>query len=151
MENVFYLLLSDGTYITQTVWKGEYNGLLAVYNGGSTAYAFSQAASADGYGLLYGEAAPTLSDGTLSAEIPPHSLLVLAEEAGEGRGFMKDNILYRRPVPGSTVYCEDDAFLGFYTTYNGNPELTGLYVNGDTIKDGEGTFRFFRWENMQPK
>lgn len=151
MEDVFYLLLSEGTYITSNVWQGEYNGMMAVYNGGDTTYSFSQAAEANGYCLLYGEAAPTLSEGTLSAEIPPHSLLVLAETAGEGRGFLKNNILYQRPLPNSIVQCEEDTFLAFYTTYNGKPELTGLYVNGDKILDGEGRFRFFRWENMQPK
>ncbi len=122
-----------------------------MYNGGNTAYTFSETTEADGYLLLYGEASPSVSDGVLTAEIPPYSLVILAEDSAETRGFMKDNILYRSPVPGSTVYCEDEAFLGFYTTYNGIPELTGLYVNGDSIEDGEGTFRFFRWENMQPK
>ncbi len=151
LENVFYLLLSEGTYITSDIWQGEYNGLNAIYNGGDTVYSFSQSMQEDGYYLLYGDAVPTLSEGTLSAEISPHSLLVLAEGAGDGRGFLKNNILYRRPLPNSTVQCEEDAMLGFYITYNGKPELTGLYVNGDEILDGEGTFRFFRWENMQPK
>ncbi len=114
-------------------------------------YSFSQTMEEGEYFLLYGDAEPTLSEGTLSAEIPPHSLLILAEGVGAGRGFLKNNIFYRRPLPNSTVQCEEDAWLGFYITYNGKPELTGLYVNGDEILDGEGMFRFFRWENMQPK
>jgi len=123
--------------------------LLAFYNGGDGVQTFETAVSSPAPCLLYGTPALTVSQGVLHLEIPPRSLVVLADK--DGRGFVKDGILYREPIKGGMVQCEEDAFAAQYTTSGGVPELAHLYINGDTLLDGEGEVRFFRWENMRPQ
>ncbi len=141
--------MSDGAFETESFWHTAQDGLLALYNGGEQVQTFETALSSPAPCLLYGTPALTVSQGVLHLEIPPRSLVVLADK--DGRGFVKDGILYREPIEGSTVQCESDAVAAAYKEYNGIPELTGMYVNGDMLLDGEGKVRFFRWENMQPK
>ena len=147
-ETLFYLLLSDGTFETESFWHTAQDGLLAFYNGGDGVQTFETAVSSPAPCLLYGTPALTVSQGVLHLEIPPHSLVVIADK--DGRGFVKDGILYREPIKGGTVQCESDAVAAVYKEYNGIPELTGIYRNGDILLDGEGTVRFFRWDKRQP-
>ena len=110
---------------------------------------FETAVSSRAPSLLYGTPVLTVSQGVLHLEIPPHSLVVLADK--DGRGFVKDGILYRELIKGGMVQCESDAVAAVYKEYNGIPELTRIYRNGDKLLDGEGTVRFFRWNNqLQP-
>ncbi len=146
-ETLFYLLLSDGTFETESLWHAEQDGLLAIYNGGSEEQSFETAVSFAPC-LLYGAPEAKVSQGILLLKIPPRSLAVVADK--EGRGFLKNGILYRKPIKGGVVQCEEDAIMAQYLFYGGKPELTGIYKNGDILLDEEGTVRFFRWNKMQP-
>ncbi|MBQ7032575.1 MAG: hypothetical protein IJN25_02775 [Clostridia bacterium] len=144
METLFYLLLSDGAFETESFWYTAQDGLLALYNGGDEVQTFETALSSSAPCLLYGTPVLTVSQGVLRLEIPPCSLVVLADK--DGRGFVKDGILYREPIEDSTVQCENDAVAAVYKEYNGILELTGMYRSGDIIKDGDVQFQFFRWD-----
>ncbi len=141
--------MSDGTFETESLWHAKQDGLLAIYNGGSTEQTFETALSSPAPCLLYGTPEITVSQGILTVKIPSRSLTVIADK--DGRGFVKDGILYREPLKGGVVQCEEDAFAAQYQYFDGKPELTGMYKNGDILLDGEGTVRFFRWDKMQPK
>lgn len=143
--------MSDGTFETENFWQSEKDGIIAFYNGSAETKAIRKESLADSYCLLYGTAKLHLADELLFAEILPHSLLVLSENDGTQRGFLKEGILHLTPVEGGTVQCEEDAFAAQYLFYDGKPELIGIYRNGDILLDGEGTVRFFCWENMRPK
>ncbi len=125
--------------------------MLAFYNGNAKTKQIHKDALADSYCLLYGTENLYLSDGLLSAEIPPHSLLVLSENDGTRRGFLKDGICYLTPQKESTIQCEGDAVAAQYKFYGGKPELVGIYASGETLLDGEGEIRFFCWDKMQPR
>ncbi len=150
-RNIFFLLLSDGTWKSETIWEGKYNGMTAVFNGGKSVYSFSESTTAETYSILSGRAMASLAGGTLSAEIPAGSLAVFAENRAEHTGFMKDNVLHRIPLQGSVLHCAEDTWLGVYAEVGEIPELTGLYIKGSKINTDASVFRFFHWENMQPK
>lgn len=109
---------------------------------------FETAVSSPTLCLLHGTPEAKVSQGNLTIKIPPRSLAVLTDK--DGRGFIKDGILYKEPIQGGTVQCEADAVAAQYLFYDGKPELTGMYRSGDILLDGEGTVRFFRWDKMQP-
>ncbi|MBQ7033688.1 MAG: hypothetical protein IJN25_08545 [Clostridia bacterium] len=143
-------MLSDGTFETESFWSAEEDGMLVFCNGGDSPQPFTMEAQSGSYCLLYGAVNPVITEGLLSIEMPPHSLLILAENDGTRRGFLKDGILHLSPMEGGTVQCEEDAIMAQYLFYDGKPELTGIYRNGDILLDGEGEVRFFRWDKMQP-
>ncbi len=124
--------------------------MLALYNGSDTVRDVSRPVQAESYCHIRGEAKPEITDGQLSVKMPPRSLLLLAENDGKRRGYMKNGILYLTPVAGGALQCEEDAIMAQYLFYDGKPELMGIYRNGDILLDGEGAVRFFRWNKMQP-
>jgi len=148
---IFELLLSAGAFETDGAWQNELNGMFAFYNGNNMERTFWVETDDAKLRIVYGNATGILSDGRLRAEVPPGTLAVFIPENGTARGVEKNGIIYSAPKEGGRIICESDAVAAQYSTYNGNPELIRLYINGDIVLDGEGEIRFFRWDAMQPK
>jgi len=150
LETVFELLLSAGTFETESRWYGTTDGMFAFYNGGETTQMFQAETDVTCFRVVYGNPDSAVLKGSLQVEVPPEALAVFVPTEGTENGVEKNGILYTTPIAGGIVRCADDAMAAQYITCNGKPELVQLYINGDTVLDGDGEIRFFRWDAMKP-
>lgn len=150
LETVFALLLSAGTFATNSLWYGTSDGMLAFYNGGETEQMLQAETDTTCFRIVYGNPDSAVFKGSLQVKMPPETLAVFVPINGTENGVEKKGILYTTPIAGGTIRCADDAMAAQYIFYNGKPELIRLYVNGDTVLDGDGEIRFFRWDAMKP-
>ncbi len=125
--------------------------MLAFYNGADTAQTCAAETAAAGLCVLYGNPEATLADGRVEVLLPPNSLAIFAPDDGTKRGVIADGICYAIPKAGGVIRCESDAMVAHYESYGGVRELKRLYLNGETVMDGEGEIQFFRWDKMQPR
>ncbi len=120
--------------------------MFAVWNGKDTAQEYDKYIGTGEYILLYGEGEYKLNDGKLSMCLPSRSLTVFGIREKTVGVFIKDGIQYLYPKEGSFVQCDDNTVVALYKYFNGTPELSGMYINGDIIKDEDVQFQFFRWD-----
>lgn len=125
--------------------------MLAFYNGGTENRTFLVETDENCFRVLYGNAEGTVLENGLEVRVPAETLAIFSADDKTGRGIEKDGIVYPVPKTGGVICCESDAVAAHYKFYGGKRELIGLYVNGDTVMDGDGEIRFFRWDKMQPR
>ncbi len=150
-ETVLSLLLSEGTYKKNSFWENEENGIICVYNGDSAAVKTVVSVSAACIRHLYGEGKMHFSDGTLSLEMPPKTLMLFQTADAEQNGVEKDGIIYEKPFLGGTVHCSSDTWAAQFIRYDNKKELIGIFRSGAEITDEDGELQFFRWDNMRPQ
>lgn len=150
-QTALSLLLSEGTYKGNSFWENEKNGMICVYNGGSAAVKTVVNVSAASIRHLYGEGKMQFSDGTLSLEMAPKTLMLFQKGDADQNGVEKDGLIYEKPILGGTIHCSSDTWAAQFIRYDNKKELIGIFRSGAEITDEDGELRFYRWDNMRPQ